>query len=98
MNFTAMIQGVTRLKEAMECGKEVADPAGWKNKSVTANKIAVVLSFALVIARVAGVNLPVSDADLEVLAVGLAGVLSFINIIVTLVTSKKIGTGSNVCR
>jgi len=39
MNFTAMITGIGRLKEAMECGKEVADPAGWKNKSVLANKL-----------------------------------------------------------
>ena len=96
MNFTAMIQGVSRLKEAMECGKAVADPAGWKNKAVTANKIAVVLSFLVVVLKIAGVNLPISDADLEVLAVGLAGVMSFANIIITLVTSKKVGTGSNV--
>ena len=96
MNFTAMIQGVSRLKEAMECGKDVADPAGWKNKAVTANKIAVVLSFLVVVLKIAGVNLPISDADLEVLAVGLAGVMSFANIIITLATSKKVGTGSNV--
>ena len=97
MNFTAMIQGVSRLKEAMECGKEVADPAGWKNKSVLANKLTIVLSFIVLVLKITGVNLPISDADLEVLAVSLAGLLSFIHIIVTLVTSKKVGTGSNVC-
>lgn len=92
MNFTAMITGISRLKEAMECGKEVTDPALWKNQSVTANKIAVVLSFICVVLKIAGVDLPITDGSLMVLAVGLAGVLSFANIIITLVTSKKVGS------
>ena len=96
MNFTAMIQGIGRLKEAMECGKELADPAGWKNKSVTANKLAVILAFALIVARVAGVDLPIDQETLDVGAAGLAGLLFLVNNVITLATSKKVGT-NNVC-
>jgi hypothetical protein len=92
MNFTAIISGIGSLKEAMECGKEVADPASWKNKSLTSNKIATVLAFALIVARIAGVDLPIGQETLEIGAVGLAGVLFLINNIVTLATSKKVGT------
>lgn len=91
MNFTALITGLGRLKESLECGKEVADPATWKNRSVTANKIAVVISFALVVAKISGYDLPVDDATIQMAAAGLAGVLAFVNIIVTLATSKKVG-------
>ena len=91
MNITALIAGVGKLKEAMEAGKEVADPAGWKNKSVTANKIAVILAFALIVARVAGVDLPIDQETLEVGAAGLAGMLFLVNNVVTLATSKKVG-------
>lgn len=91
MNLTAIITGVGRLKEALECGKEVADPATWKNRSVTANKIAVVISFAFVVADIVGYDLPISDENIQMAAAGLAGVLAFVNIIVTLATSKKVG-------
>ena len=96
MNFTALISGISRLKEAMECGKEVADPAGWKNKALTTNKVAIILSFALVVARIAGVNIPVSDEALEIGAAGIAGLLFLANNVITLITSKKVGT-KNVC-
>ena len=90
-NLTAMIQGVSRLKEAMECGKEVADPAGWKNIAVTTNKIATVLSFVCVVLKAVGVEFPLDDKALVILAGGVAGLLSFANIVITLITSKKVG-------
>jgi hypothetical protein len=92
MNFTAMITGIGRLKEAMECGKEVADPAGWKNKSLTANKIATILAFALIVLKITGVDLPVDQETLEIGAAGLAGVLFLANNVITLATSKKVGS------
>jgi len=92
MNFTAMLQGVSRLKEAMECGKEVADPAGWKNKSVLVGKIMVVLSFGSLALKAFGVKIPFSDEVLVDLATGLSCLLSFAHVIITLATSKKVGT------
>lgn len=92
MNFTAMIQGVGRLREAMECGKEIANPASWKNKSILANKIMIILSFGLVALKAFGVTLPISEEDLLVLATGLSCLLYFANIVITIITSKKVGS------
>lgn len=91
MNFTAMISGIGRLKEAMECGREVADPALWKNRAMVTNKIAILLSFTVIVLKIMGVDLPVDEETLKVGAAGIAGVLFLANNIITLITSKKVG-------
>lgn len=69
-------------------GEQVANPAAWKNGQITANLLAaliVALSGAL---KSFGIDVGVSDADS--LAMG-GGVLAFYNVVLTVVTSRKVG-------
>ena len=91
MNIVAMIKGVGTFKDALEAGKSVADPVGWKNVSITTNRIAAVIAFILVLLQLADVQLPVSDETIVIISGGLATVLLGVNNILTVVTTTKLG-------
>jgi hypothetical protein len=69
-------------------GNEVADPEKWKSNQITANSIAVFLAAILAVAKSFGLEIPVGDGDIALVA---GGVLGVVNIIGTIVTSKKAG-------
>lgn len=91
MNIVALIKGIGSFKEALEAGRMVADPVGWKNVGITTNRIAAVASCILVILRLFDVQLPVSDENIVIISGGVATVLLGINNILTVVTTKKLG-------
>ncbi len=69
-------------------GSAVADPALWKHGQIT---VTVLLPFAVALiatVRAFGYEIPVSD---ELLAQGVGGLVVVINVVLTVITSDKIG-------
>jgi hypothetical protein len=80
-----------KIFEVLEAGKELANPAGWKNKQVTANLVLLVLGGLLVVLRLFGIDLSIDDDTLKEIALIIAAVLGLINPYLILATSKKVG-------
>jgi len=76
---------------ALQKGKEITNPAAWKNRQNTINILTALLGVALFILRFSGVDIKVTDEELLVIATGIATVLGAINSILTTATSTKIG-------
>ena len=70
--------------KALRVGHRLADPATWKNRQTAANAVLAALALAVSMTP----NLEINDADLALIAGGIAAV---VNIVLTIVTSKKVG-------
>lgn len=81
---------LVNLIKALQAGKELADPATWKNRQVTVNLLVILLSAVAGLARLLG-WVDISDAVLQEVAVIIATILGLVNVYLTLATSKKVG-------
>lgn len=80
-----------RLIEALQAGKELANPSTWKNRQTTTNLIVAILGLLLFGMRMAGIDLQLTDAQLIGIAEAVAVLLGLINMFLTTATSKKVG-------
>ncbi|MCL2829442.1 MAG: hypothetical protein FWD77_01740 [Betaproteobacteria bacterium] len=83
-----MLQKILALFALFRAGNEVADPAKWKSHQITANLLGGVIIAAANVAAVFGHVLPIDQDAANVLA---AGVLAVVNVVLTLITSARIG-------
>ena len=83
--------------EAFQKGKELSNAATWKNVQVATNALTVVITFSVGVAKfMFGVDYHITPDQISSLALGLAtvvGTVCAINGVLTVVTSKKVGTG-----
>jgi len=92
MGIFDAIKGLSALQEAMEAGKEIKDPAKWKDRQVTANKIAIIIGSILLAAKAGGVEVPVIGNDIIMdIANGIGLLMLAGNAVLTIITTKKIG-------
>lgn len=63
-----------RLSPALESGKTLANKTAWGNVATTSHALIIMFGFALIIAKMAGINIPISDDQLVQLAGGIASV------------------------
>ena len=86
---------IAKLKAAMNVlrkGEEVADPATWKNRSVAVSAVVGLLIAVKLLAMAFGVDLGVTDAQIESAVIGGASVVGLVlSVWTTLATSKKVG-------
>jgi hypothetical protein len=80
-----------KLIEALQKGKELADPATWKNRQNTMNLIIAVMSLITFGLRLAGVDLQLTDDQLTGIAEAVAVILGVVNMFLINATSKKVG-------
>jgi len=80
-----------KLIEALQKGKELADPATWKNRQNTMNLVIAVMSLIAFGLRLAGVDLKLSDDQLTGIAEAVAVILGVVNMFLINATSKKVG-------
>jgi uncharacterized membrane protein len=69
-------------------GNAVADPALWKNGSITVMAIVPVLLALVRVAQAFGVDVQVSDADANAIALG---IVSLVGVFSHVITSEKVG-------
>jgi len=90
MRWITLIKSIGQFKEALEAGQQVSNPKTWKNASITANQIAFILTTIILGLKVIDVELPVTDEVIIIISGALAGLLQAANIILTIVTTKKL--------
>lgn len=82
---------IAKIKAAialMKVGRSVADPAKWKARQITVTALTGAIWAAVQAAEAFGYAIPVDEAALDSVAVG---VLALVNWVLTLSTSEKIG-------
>jgi hypothetical protein len=86
---------LSKLKAALKVlqrGQEVADPATWKNRQLGVTAVTALLVAIAAASSAFGVDLGVTDAQIESAVIGGASVVGLVfNVWATLATSKKVG-------
>ena len=86
-----MIKKAKAALTLLQKGKAVSDPAKWKSRQITATALTGVFWAAIQAAEAFGYAIPVDEATVDAVAVG---VLAIVNWVLTLSTSKKVGLQS----
>ena len=86
------MEKISAFLELFQKGKGVANPEAWKTQqNVTASLVAV-LSAGLVIAKVFGYDFNIDQETLGAVCGGLGAAYGIYNLVLTTITTKKIGT------
>ena len=86
---------ILALFDLFKKGNEVKDPAAWKNGTIAVNSVAAFFGAVYIVAVKYGVNLPqFSDQDIMVLSGSIIAIVSALNSVVCVISSKKVGFGS----
>lgn len=83
-----MIAKLKAILLLLKKGRVVTDPAKWKNRQVTSTILVGVIWALADTARAFGYEIPLDDATVDGLALG---ILSVSNVLFTIVTSDKVG-------
>jgi len=81
---------------AMRHGKEIANPATWKNRQNTINLLMSLAGVAVFLLKFAGLEFEITDEQLLIVATGIATILGGVNSIMTTASSSKIGLKKTV--
>lgn len=85
-----------KLKLALDLfrkGKEVSNVEQWKLGQVTANMIAVFIIAVIQLVQAFGVEVPINNE--QVIAIS-GGLLALVNVVTTVITTKRIGLKEKV--
>ena len=80
--------------ELFQQGKQVANPAAWKNGTIKANAVAGTLGAAAAVAAAFGYDLDLPPQVLEQVAAGAIALVGLVNAVMHVITSKKVGVQS----
>lgn len=86
-----MIKEFKAFFELFKRGKELANPAVWKNRQIAGNAVIGLLSAGLVIGGGFGMDVAVDQQTINAAGAGIAAIVGIINAILTAITSKKVG-------
>lgn len=86
-----MIREFAAILTLFRQGKELANAAVWKQRTVVANLLVSVMGAALLIARGAGYGIDIDDDTLQALAGGIAAAVAVGNSIMHCITSSRAG-------
>ena len=82
------MKALLALLRVLRRGEQVADPALWKTRQITANALAGFFVAVGALSGALGLPLEINDADALSIAVG---VLALWNVVLTAATTRKIG-------
>lgn len=83
-----MIEKLKAFWDVLQVGRVVADPAKWKNRQITVTLLTGVLWAVANLLATYGITLPIDRQAMDTMA---AGVLAFVNVVLTVATSDKVG-------
>ena len=86
---------ISEIIKALKLGEEVSNPETWKNRQVTTSVIVSLLGLVIGVMKMKGINLDISDADIVMIAGGIATVLGILNSLAVFASSKKVGFKSS---
>lgn len=82
------MQKITAIWALFRQGQSVADPKLWKERQITATTLGGVFLAAVHVLQAFGVNVPLDTEAATALA---GGVVVLVNLVLTLVTTDKVG-------
>jgi hypothetical protein len=82
---------ISEIFNALRAGKELKDPAKWKNRQETTNLVGTVLAGIVYLLRMRYPDIPIPDVLTQYGAEAIGAVLLISNLYFTRATTKKIG-------
>jgi hypothetical protein len=82
---------ISELWTALKIGKEIRNPATWKNRQLATNAVAGILAVTFGALPAMGVNVNISPTDQVMYGGQIVSLLGLANVILTAITSKKVG-------
>jgi hypothetical protein len=86
-----MIQEFQAFFVVFHQGKQLANSATWKNRTIATNTLIAVLGAAVAIAKGFGYDLHLDDQTLSALGAGVVAVVGVVNSVMHVATSDKVG-------
>jgi hypothetical protein len=87
------VERFKKFFEVMMLGKELSDPATWKNRQAVLNVLGGLLSFLVWGLAQKGIKLDISEDAYTAIATGIFTLYGIVNGYLTVATSKKVGLG-----
>jgi len=94
MMFKFLAQ-IPKFFELFKEGKEVADPATWKNRTIATNVILALLGTLLGLGKAFGFNVELDSDTTQNLAAGIVAIVTAFNAVMHTITSARVGVSSN---
>lgn len=85
------LKAIFTIPEVLKRGKVVANPEAWKSGQITVSYLAGFLGILLSATQLFGLDLPVSDEQLTLIAGGILAAFGMFNPVATVASSDKIG-------
>jgi hypothetical protein len=90
-----MLNKLQAFLDLFKKGKEVANPAAWKNGTIGVNVVAGTLGAVVVVVGSFGYDLNLSQEVVDQAAAGIIGFFGIANAVMHVITSAKVGVSSN---
>jgi len=94
-SFLDYIKNAPKFFELFKEGKEVANAATWKNRTIATNAILALLGTALVLAKAFGFNVSLDSETTQNLAAGIVAFVTAGNAVMHTITSARVGMSAN---
>jgi hypothetical protein len=85
---------ITDFFQAFKQGKQIANPATWKNASLATSALVTFLTAVVGIAKGLGYDIHLDDQTLQAAGAGIFALYGVFSAVVTVVTSTKVGLPS----
>jgi len=95
MSFFDYVKNAPKFCELFKEGKEVANPATWKNRTIATNALLALLGTALALAKAFGFNVSLDSETTQNLAAGIVAIVTAGNAVMHVITSARVGLSSN---
>ena len=89
------LKNITNFFELFKEGKEIANAATWKSRTIATNAILALLSTVLVLAKSYGFNVSLDGETTQNLAAGIVAIVAAVNAVMHTITSARVGVSSD---
>ena len=86
-----IITNIDTFYQALQAGKQVANPATWHNKVLLGTALVALLNALVAVGKAAGYDLDIQGSDIHAIAQGLDTLWFIILGLVTTATNKDVG-------
>lgn len=88
------MNGLTAIFSAVRAGKELTNASTWKHRQAATTAIVSLVAAGFAIAKFLGLDVSVSDGDIQTAAAGIVAVHGMVSVVLTYATSAKVGLPS----
>lgn len=91
----SFIDTIKDFFELFKEGKEVANPATWKNRTIATNVMLALIGTALAISKAFGYSMNLDNDTTQNLAAGVVAAVATVNAVMHTITSARVGVSAN---